>query len=201
MVIIKWAIKEWGFRTLTEFVWLKIESIDGSLWTRYGAAGCINGRDWLTTDLLGRVQLKCDGTRWRREGKWRGDWRMEWVASTLRTTPEHGVSGITTADVHTSAVRSRLNWRPRRFKWSRPFRRKTNSGFYACAITFQTQSTSDCTLCDSLWVSSSKPGVATEVALERFTGHWEDLCVRANVRTFKRRIYFCKNIPWIFLVI
>ena len=49
-------------------------------------------------------------------------------------------------------------------------------------------------------VSSSKPGVATEVALERSTGHWEDFCVRANVRTFKRRIYFCKNIPWIMLV-
>ena len=28
-----------------------------------------------------------------------GNWRMEWVASTLHTTSEHGVSGITTADV------------------------------------------------------------------------------------------------------
>ena len=27
---------------------------------------------------------------------------------------------------------------PRRFKWTRPFRRKTKSGFRACAITFQT---------------------------------------------------------------
>ena len=34
-----------------------------------------------------------------REGKWRGNWRMEWVASTLHTTSEHGVSSITTADV------------------------------------------------------------------------------------------------------
>ena len=75
-----------------------------------------------------------------REGKWRRNWRMEWVASTLHTTTEHGVSGITTADVHTSAASSRLNWRPRRFKWTRPFRRKTKSGFCACAITFQTQS-------------------------------------------------------------
>jgi len=31
-----------------------------------------------------------------REGKWRGNWRMEWVASTLLTTSEHGVSSITT---------------------------------------------------------------------------------------------------------
>jgi hypothetical protein len=33
-----------------------------------------------------RVQLKCDGTQWRREGKWRGNWRMEWVAITFHTT-------------------------------------------------------------------------------------------------------------------
>ena len=72
-----------------------------------------------------------------REGKWRGNWRMEWVASTLHTTSEHGVSSITTAHAHTSAASSRLNWRPRRFKWTRPFRRKTKSGFCACAITFQ----------------------------------------------------------------
>ena len=45
-----------------------------------------------------------------REGKWRGSWWMEWVASTLHTTSEHGVSSITTADAHTSAARSRLNW-------------------------------------------------------------------------------------------
>ena len=30
---------------------------------------------------------------------------------------------------------------PRWFKWTRPFRRKTKSGFCSCAITFQTQST------------------------------------------------------------
>jgi hypothetical protein len=47
-----------------------------------------------------------------REGKWRGNWRMDWLASTLHTTPEHGVSSITAADAHTSAASSRLNWRP-----------------------------------------------------------------------------------------
>jgi hypothetical protein len=113
MAMLKWPVKEWGFRTLTEFMWLKIGSIEGYLWTRCGAEGWIKGKDLLTTGLL---------------------------------------------------------------------------------------ATSHCTLCDSLWVLISKPGVANEVALERFTGHWEDLCVRANVRTFKRRIYFCKNIPWIMLV-
>ena len=47
-----------------------------------------------------------------REGRWRGNWWMEWVTSTLHTTSEHGVSSITTADAHTSAASSRLNWRP-----------------------------------------------------------------------------------------
>jgi len=79
-----------------------------------------------------------------REGKWRGNWRMEWVASTVHTTSVHGVSSITTADAHTSAASSRLNWRPRWFKWTPPFRRKTKSGFCVCAITFQTQSTILC---------------------------------------------------------
>ena len=43
---------------------------------------------------------------------------------------------------HTSAASSRLNWCPRQFKCTRPFRRKTKSGFCACAITFQLPSTS-----------------------------------------------------------
>ena len=76
-----------------------------------------------------------------REGKRRGNWRMEWVAGTLHTTSEHCVSSITTADAHTSATSSRLNRHPRRFKWTRPFRRKTKYGFCACAITFQQAST------------------------------------------------------------
>jgi len=76
-----------------------------------------------------------------REGKWRENWRMEWLANTLHTTSEHGVSSITTADAHTSAASSRLNWMPWRFKWTRPFRRKTKSGFCACANTFQLAST------------------------------------------------------------
>jgi hypothetical protein len=76
-----------------------------------------------------------------REGKWEGNWRMEWVKSTLHTTSEHGVTSITTANAHNSAASSRLNWSPCWFKWTQPFRRKTKSGFCACAITFQTQST------------------------------------------------------------
>jgi len=56
----------------------------------------------------------------------------------LHSTLEHGVSTITTAHAHTLAAGSQLNWPPRQFKWTRPFRWKTKSGFCACAITFQT---------------------------------------------------------------
>jgi len=65
---------------------------------------------------------------------------MEWVASTLHTTSEHGVSTIATADAQTSAASNRLNWRPRWFKWTRPFRRKTKSVSSTCVITYQLQS-------------------------------------------------------------
>jgi hypothetical protein len=91
----------------------------------------------LAVECVWNLMAHCDA----REGKWRGNWRMEWVASTLHTTTQRDVSSITKADSHASAASSRLNWRPRRFKWTRPFRRKRSSGFCACAITFQTQST------------------------------------------------------------
>ena len=88
----------------------------------------------------GRVQLKRDDTRWRTGGEVKGKMANE-VGSQYPSHSEHGVSSITTADAHNSAVSNRLNWRPRRFKWTRPFRRKRKSGFCACAITFQMRST------------------------------------------------------------
>jgi len=72
-----------------------------------------------------------------REVKWRGNWRMECVASTFHTTSEHGVSSNTTAHAHTSAASSQLNSRPRRFKWTRPFRRKTKSRFCGAPSHFK----------------------------------------------------------------
>ena len=60
---------------------------------------------------VSRVQLKCEGTRWRMWWERKGIWRMQWVASTLHTTSEYGVSNITTADAHNSAASSRVNWR------------------------------------------------------------------------------------------
>ena len=69
---------------------------------------------------------------------------MEWVASSLHTTSEHGVSSITTADAHTLAASSRLNWRPLAdLNGLVRFARKTKSGFCACAITFQLASATD----------------------------------------------------------
>ena len=47
-----------------------------------------------------------------REGKWWGNWQMEWVTSAFHTTSEHGVSNITTADADTLPAISWLNWRP-----------------------------------------------------------------------------------------
>jgi hypothetical protein len=94
--------------------------------------------------FLRRVRLKPDGTWWRMGGEVKGKLANGVGSQYSHTTSEHGVSSITNADAHTSAASSRLNWRPRRFKWTRPFRRKTKPGFCACAITFQTQSTFFC---------------------------------------------------------
>jgi len=58
-------------------------------------------------DSSRNVKAHCD----ERVRKWRGNWRMEWVASTLDTNSEHGVSNITTADAQNSATSSWLNWR------------------------------------------------------------------------------------------
>ena len=66
---------------------------------------------------------------------------MEWVASTLHTISEHGVSSISTTML---TPRLPVVDRSDRFKWTRPFRRKTKSGFCSCAITFQTQPTAHC---------------------------------------------------------
>ena len=124
-------------------------------------AGFSNSASWslryYSTAMLTLVALRVDSS-WNvmahgdaREGKWRVVWRMEWVASTLHTTSEHGVSSITTADAHTSAASSWLNWCLRRFKWTPPFLQKTKSGFCACAITFQLASTTLDT-CNNLWL-------------------------------------------------
>jgi hypothetical protein len=90
---------------------------------------------------VGRVRLKRDGTRRRKgrevKGKLANGVGIQYHSHYFGTWC---VSSITTADAHTSAE---MTLPPRRFKWTHPFRRKTKSGFCACAITFQAQSTSD----------------------------------------------------------
>jgi hypothetical protein len=90
---------------------------------------------------LGRVQLKCDGTRWGMGGEVKGKLANGLGSQYSYPTSEHGASSITTADPYTSAASSRLNWAPRQFKWIRLFRRRKKSGFCTCAITFQMHST------------------------------------------------------------
>ena len=78
----------------------------------------------LASSTSSKLQLKCDCTRWRtgREAK-------EKMANGVGSQyPSHYLG--------TWCI-------PRRFKWTRPLRRKANSGFCACAITFQTQTTNN----------------------------------------------------------
>ena len=88
--------------------------------------------------LLCIARSEPGGTRWRTGGEVKGKLANGVGSQYFHAISESGLSSITQADVHTSAVSSRLNWRPHRFKWTRPFRGKTKSGFCACAITFRT---------------------------------------------------------------
>ena len=78
-----------------------------------------------------------------REEKWRGKRRMEWVAkqaSVWLGTVHPVLLQSFSANPHSKKASTRLNWHPRRYKWTRPFRWKTESGFCACAITFRLHS-------------------------------------------------------------
>jgi hypothetical protein len=102
---------------------------------------CIQNLAVMMCSFYGRSRLKPDGTRWRTGGEVKGKLANGVCSQSSHTTSEHGVSSITNANAHTSAASSRMNWRPRRFKWTRPFLRKTKSCFCACAIRFQMSST------------------------------------------------------------
>jgi len=133
------------------------------------------------------------------EGLWRGNCRMEWVASTLHTTSEHGVSSITTittADAHTSAASSRLNWRPCRFKWTRPFRRKIKSVFRACAITVQKQSTTAAANDTLFWCRFCVAGVALPArgwAVVRLESSFTYIPVTGRWRHITNSRLFCES--------
>jgi hypothetical protein len=107
---------------------------------------------------------------------------MEWVASTLHTKSEHGVSSITTADAHTSTASSWLNWRPLRFKWTHTFRRKTKSDFCACAITFQTQYTDS--VCSGIRCCVVRDGLLNRYIYWSKNNGYVSLKVRKNLLRF-----------------
>ena len=90
-----------------------------------------------------RARSEPGGTLWRTGGEVKGKLANGVGSQYSHATSERGLSSITQADAHTSAASSRLNWRPHRIEWTRPFRGKTQSGFCACAITFRTSYTGE----------------------------------------------------------
>ena len=115
-----------------------------------GASACWNPQG-LPMPVMGllylywsRFQLKCDGTRWRTGGEVKGK-LANGVGSQY---PSHYLRNMVFPALLLLMRTSRLPVvdstdapPPGRFKWTRPFRRKTKSGFCACAITFKTQYT------------------------------------------------------------
>jgi len=90
----------------------------------------------------GRVQLKRDGTRWRTGGEVKGK-LANGVGSQY---PSHYLGAWCIQNyycwcAYLGCHQSTELTPTRRFKWTRPFHRKTKSGLCACAITFQTQFT------------------------------------------------------------
>jgi hypothetical protein len=134
----------WSIYLWTNEKWLlALCKVTSCILTVLKVEGLLHPEDGGSEFLLnfGRVRLKPDGTRWRTGEEVKGKLANGVGSQYSHPTSERGVTSIIYADAHTSAASCRLKWRPRRFKWTRPFRRKTKSGFCACAITFQTQST------------------------------------------------------------
>ena len=143
---------------------------------------------------IGRLQLKCDGTRWRTVGEMKGgggNWRMQWVASTLHTTSEHGVSSITTADA------AHLGWpavdwtdAPHRADLNGlvRFARKTKCGFCACAVICQLAS-SDCSFYMSVCLLSWRDSIQDK----RQTDNWKEYEVPTVEYVWLYRLKMCPD--------
>ena len=89
-----------------------------------------------------RVRLKCDGTQWRTGGEVKG--KLANGVGSQYSSHYFGtwcIQHYYRSCAHLGCQQSTELTPPRRFKWTRPFRRKTKSGFCACAITFQTHYT------------------------------------------------------------
>jgi len=93
---------------------------------------------------ISRVQLKCNGTRWRMgeevKGKLANGVSSQYSSHYLETwCIQHYYRWCAHLGLPV------VNWTdaPRQIKWTRPFCQKMKSGFCACTITFQMQSTWD----------------------------------------------------------
>ena len=92
----------------------------------------------LCNQICRRLQLKCDGTRWRTGGEVKGKLAnvvgSQYSSHHLRTwCIQHYYRWC----AHLGCQQSTELTPTGRFKRTRPFRRKTKSDFCACAITFQ----------------------------------------------------------------
>ena len=92
----------------------------------------------------GKIQLKCDGTWWRRgrevKGKLANGVGSQYSSHYLGTRCiQHYYRWYAQIGYQQSTELTPTG----RFKWTLPFRRKTKCGFCACAITFQLASTGE----------------------------------------------------------
>ena len=131
----KFREREGNFRKFRITICLNYVIRDISVTTQ--AFGC------LTLLQTRKVRLKCDGTRWRTGGE--VNWKL--ANGVCSQYSSHYLK--TWCIQHYYRWCAHLGWpvvdwtdAPRRFKWTRLFRRETKSGFCACDITFQLASTS-----------------------------------------------------------
>ena len=104
-----------------------------------------------------------------REEKWRGKRRMEWVIkqASVWLGTVHPVLLQSFSPTRTPR-KPVLDWtdNPGRYKWTRPFRWKTESGFCACAITFRLHSTY-MNICFLLQEATLRPRIGFTLPISR----------------------------------
>ena len=107
-------------------------------WMYLSGLGLSKWRARLTAVMKRNIQLQYDGTRWRKEGEMKGK-----LANAVGSQyPSHYLGTWCIQHyyrwcAHLCCQQSTELTPTGRFKWTRPFHRKTKSGFCACAITFQ----------------------------------------------------------------
>ena len=98
ILVIRWNIwPEYVNIKKKEICWYVIS--DTSRWLNWNVPSNLVSvnRSSFSKDVISKINVFVESS-WNvmshgdaREGKWKGNWRMEWVDSTLHTTSEHGV--------------------------------------------------------------------------------------------------------------